>query len=192
MRVLVVLIASCALAAASLTGCGSDDEPTVDVPTPAEARRELGGSPPQLAAIHAQASELLPGGKAALARRIEELKGYPVVVNVWAAWCGPCKREFPFLQRAAVRYGGSVAFLGVDTQDVAKDARAWLRSRWIAYPSYEDRDGEVADEHGLLGVPSTIFFDRDGEVAYMKQGEYKDEAALEKDLQRYVGATPGS
>lgn len=195
MRLPPVLIAICVLAAALATGCGSSgggDAPA-DVPTPAEARAALRGSPPPLAALHAQANELLGGGESALRRRLRDLRGYPVVVNVWAEWCAPCKEEFPVLQRASARYGGNVAFLGIDTEDVEKNARAWLDDHWVSYPSFSDPDGDLRKEVGVtVGVPGTVFIDRAGERAYLKQGPYRDDAAFERDLQRYLGAVPSS
>lgn len=192
MRAPVVLIACCALAVAALAGCGGD-EPSATVPTPAEARAELAGSPPALASLHADANALLPGGKPAFDRRFAALRGHPFVVNVWASWCGPCKEEFPVLQRAAVRYGTSIGFLGVDTRDVAEDAAGWLRRHWVAYPSYVDADGKIADAVGIrVGIPGTVFYDRDGEQAYMHQGPYREDADFERDLQRYLGAKPSS
>lgn len=191
MRVPLVLLACCALAAALMTGCGSDEPSAETVPSPAQARRELAGAPAPLAAVHAQAGELLPGGTRAFDERMAQLRGHPVVVNVWASWCQPCKQEFPVFQRLAVRYGKSVAFLGVDTEDVAADARAWLARRFVAYPSYEDKDGEITQDVGVrVGIPGTVFFDRDGRMTYLHQGPYREDADLERDLQRYLGATP--
>lgn len=191
MRVPVVLIASCALAAALLAGCGGDAPTAATVPTPAEARRALAGAPAPLARLHARAATLVDGGEAAFERQLRALRGHPVVVNVWASWCDPCKREFPVFQRMAVRYGRTVAFLGVDTEDVADAARAWLRSRWVPYPSYADPDGAITRRVGVrVGIPATVFLDERGETAYLRQGEYRDDADLERDLQRYLGAAP--
>lgn len=190
-RTPVSLLAACLLAAALITGCGSSASDG-KVPTPTEARAALRGSPPPLAALHAQADTLVGDGKAAFARRLDALKGYPVVVNVWAAWCSPCKEEFPVLQRASVRYGGTTGFLGVNTRDVPKDARNWLDDHWTAYPSYVDHDGEIATSLGVsLGIPVTLFIDRAGRRT-LHQGPYRDDAAFERDLQRYAGATPTS
>lgn len=192
MRRLPVLIVCCMLAAALLTGCGGD-EPSGDVPTPAEARAALRGSPPPLAALHAQANELLPGETAAFDRRLAELRGYPVVVNAWGSWCGPCKEEFPVFQRLATRYGRSVAFIGLDVTDPVDDARAWLRRNPVPYPSFLDPDEKVARRIGArVGLPTTVFYDRDGEVATIKQGPFRDDADLETYLQRYLGAVPTS
>lgn len=193
MRVPPVLIAICVLAAALVAGCGGSGEQTADVPTPAEARAALSGSPPPLAALHAQAAELLDGGEGAFRRRLGELRGYPVVVNVWAEWCRPCKEEFPVLQRASARYGGNVAFLGIDTRDVERNALRWLDDHWVPYPSFADPDGDLARAVGVtVGIPGTVFLDRDGKTAYLKQGPYRDDAAFQRDLQRYLGAVPSS
>lgn len=191
MRVPLVLLACCALAAAPIAGCGSGEPAAETVPTPAQARADLAGAPAPLAALHAQAGALLPGGAGAFDARMARLRGHPVVVNVWASWCQPCKQEFPVFQRLAVRYGRRVAFLGVDTEDVAADARAWLRRRYVAYPSYEDKDGEITRDVGVrVGIPATVFFDGDGEMTYLHQGPYREDADLERDLQRYLGAAP--
>ena len=68
-------------------------------------------------------NKLLGGGADAFEERVEELRGYPVVVNKWASWCGPCRAEFPVFQKAAVQEARRIAFLGVDSNDNDDDAR---------------------------------------------------------------------
>jgi cytochrome c biogenesis protein CcmG, thiol:disulfide interchange protein DsbE len=187
MRAFFTALGGCTLVLAVLvSGCGSQ-EPQVRTPTPAEARAALAGSPPPLAALHRQAAELLDGGTRAFDARIAALRGHPVVVNAWASWCDPCEREMPWFQRAAVRYGRRVAFLGVNAGDAERPARAFLEDHWVPYPSYEDRDERIADDVGVrTGLPTTVFYDRAGEVAYVHQGQYRDEAQLADDIRRHA------
>jgi len=192
MRAPFVAAGACALLAlASLVvgGCGSE-EPQVSAPTPAQARAQLAGSPAELAALHAQASRLLDGGLDAYEARLARLRGRPVVVNAWASWCGPCKFEMPYFSRTAVRLGRRVAFLGVNPDDADDDARGFLRRHFVPYPSYVDSDERIARAIGVrAGLPTTVFYARDGKVAYVHQGQYRDEAALMADVKRYAGAS---
>jgi cytochrome c biogenesis protein CcmG/thiol:disulfide interchange protein DsbE len=174
------------VAALLASGCGSR-EADVRVPTPAEATEALAGAPAPLASLHRQAGRLLEGGQAAFERRLAELRGRPVVVNAWGSWCGPCIDEFPLFQRTAVAYGKRVAFLGIDVRDGTETARAFLREHWVAYPSYFDPDERIARAVGArVGLPTTVFYERGGDVAFVHQGPYRDEAALVEDIERYL------
>jgi cytochrome c biogenesis protein CcmG, thiol:disulfide interchange protein DsbE len=147
--------------------------------------KALAGSPPPLAALYRQGNALLGGGKDAYEGRIEALRGYPVVVNVWASWCGPCRFEFPTLQRMSADYGKRVAFLGVDSQDSEDAARSFLSEAPVPYPSYADPDEEIKESLGAsFGLPDTAFYDREGELVYLKQGPYTDESELRADIER--------
>jgi cytochrome c biogenesis protein CcmG, thiol:disulfide interchange protein DsbE len=167
-------------------GCGSE-QPQSNSVSDEEARRALAGAPAPLAAVHEQANELLDGGPRAFERRLAELKGYPVVVNRWAAWCDPCRREFPHFQRQALEHGKRVAFLGVDVQDNDGDAAKLLEEFPVTYPSYKDHDLKIsAVFNAVTGPPTTAFYDRKGELAYVKQGVYLDEKDLTEDIERYA------
>ncbi|MDQ6807254.1 MAG: TlpA family protein disulfide reductase, partial [Actinomycetota bacterium] len=141
-------------------------------------------------ALHAQRNQLLGGGAGAFKARLSKLQGAPVVVNVWASWCSPCRAEFPLFQVASTRLGRRVAFLGVDTLDAASDARAFLGKFPVAYPSYEDSSGAIARSLApTQGVPITVFLDRSGRVTYFHQGPYRTEGALISDIRRYAQGT---
>jgi cytochrome c biogenesis protein CcmG/thiol:disulfide interchange protein DsbE len=104
----------------------------------------------------------LADGKLAL----EELRGIPVVLNFWASWCVPCRQEATSLQRAwrqDARPRG-VLFLGLDMQDVPRDARSFLREFGIDYLNIRDPSNGIARRYGTTGVPETFFIDAGGRV----------------------------
>ena len=86
----------------------------------------------------------------------------PVVVNFWAAWCGPCRQEAPHLAAVAHRFGRRVQFLGVDLKDRRSDAQVFIRDAGWPYPSVFDPAGDIQTSFGFLGQPVTLFVDRDG------------------------------
>jgi len=167
-------------------GCGSDETES-NAPSAEQTSKALAGAPAPLAAVHAQANELLDGGVDAFEKRLGELKGHPVVVNKWAAWCGPCIEEFPHFQSQALEHGKRVAFLGVDAQDNDGDAGDLLDRFPVSYPSYKDPSLKVsAVFNGVAATPATAFYDSKGELAYLKQGVYLSEQDLAEDIQRYA------
>ncbi len=160
--------------------------PAVQPPSPAAARAQLAGSPRALSALHAQAARLL-GSDAGLKQRLRSLRGYPVVINAWASWCGPCRTEFPLFAAASARYGRRVAFLGVNVNDIAGDARSFLAAHPVSYPSYTGSSNSLSWLAQVQGMPTTIFVGRTGRVAAVHTGQYQTEATLEDDIVRYSG-----
>jgi len=173
------------LCLAGACGCGEDEAGSGSAPPDYE--RALAGAPKPLADLYAQENRVLDGGAEAFERRIEDLRGYPVVVNKWASWCGPCRYEFPFFQRLSAKLGKRVAFVGVDTDDTDAAARTFLRDFPVPFPSYADPDGEIAAEiKATLGFPSTAIYDSSGELVYTKQGGYANQQELAADIRRYA------
>lgn len=166
-------------------GCGSSEGGDYGGPHPDYAKA-LAGSPPALAALHRQANDLLEGGGGAYEKRIADLRGYPVVANVWASWCLPCRQEFPVLQKLSARYGKKVAFLGVNAEDSDAAAATFLREEPVPYPSYADPDKAILASLGGSGLPDTAFYDSSGQLVYFKQGPYRSDAELEADVRSYA------
>ncbi len=176
--------------ATGLAACGDSEQaqgPGNPESAAADYEKELAGAPEPLAALYAQANEILPGGLPAYDERIAGLEGHPVVVNKWASWCGPCRAEFPFFQRQAAERGKRIGFLGVDAQDSDDAAATFLEELPVPYPSYSDPDLEISKAlDAEREFPATIFYGSDGEIAYVHRGGYQDEAALEADIERYA------
>jgi cytochrome c biogenesis protein CcmG/thiol:disulfide interchange protein DsbE len=168
-----------------LAGCGS--HPKSAAPSKADQEKALAGSPPALASVHKEGSQLLGGGTSAFTQRLASLRGHPVVVNVWGAWCGPCRQEFPVFQKVSVDAGKRVAFLGVDVQDNDSSAKRFLKNFPVSYPSYSDPHLKIAQSLEAVGAfPTTLILDSRGKVANKHFGPYTSDAALAADIRRYA------
>jgi cytochrome c biogenesis protein CcmG/thiol:disulfide interchange protein DsbE len=192
MRLALIALAAAALVAVLAVGLNQSQEgsgsgpPAPRRPSAGEVRAALAGAPPQLVSLHRQANDFLPGQRTGLDARLRSLRGHPVVVNIWAAWCGPCREELPILQSAALSHGKRVAFVGVDLRDDRGSAVGLLRQIPLTYPSYDDPDGQIFTGYHLVGTPSTIFYDAAGKQTFVHQGAYFHQADLEADIRRYA------
>jgi cytochrome c biogenesis protein CcmG/thiol:disulfide interchange protein DsbE len=97
---------------------------------------------------------------------LASLRGHPVVLNFWASWCGPCKREAPALERYWHEYRSKgVVFVGVDSNDAARDARRFIGAHGITYPTVHDPHGLVAaNRYNVGNLPVTYFINRQGRL----------------------------
>ena len=107
---------------------------------------------------------------------LASLRGKAVVLNFWASWCLPCKREAPLLEAASKKWGPKgVAVVGVDANDFSADARRFMRRYGITYPVVHDGKGAWLDDYGLNGFPETFFVRPDGRLSSWVQGELSRE-----------------
>lgn len=111
-------------------------------------------------------------GKVALA----DYRGKVVVLNYWASWCDPCRRESPLLERwhkRIAKRGGSV--VGVDVRDIDGDARSFIQKYGLSYPQLRDKGGDTLDDLGIIGFPETFVIDKRGRIAAVRRGPVTDE-----------------
>ena len=114
----------------------------------------------------------------------------PVVVNVWAHWCEPCREELPLLVRAAQEYAGRVTFVGVLFADEDPSAAIDLaRSLGVTYPQVADPSSSLRVPLSLRGLPTTVFL-VDGEVVGSQLTPYDDYGVLVADIAEKLEVGP--
>jgi len=187
-RKALLTIAALALVAAIVVGVrqARDSEQAPRALSLAEVSTPIAGAPPELAALRMRVNDLEPGGAKAFDVQLQALRGYPVVVNMWASWCDPCRFELPFLQRQAVRRGAQVAFLGINVGDERSAAREMAARYPMPYPSFEDPRDKLLGRYGARGLPATAFYDARGKLAILHQGVFSSEAKLAAAIDRYA------
>lgn len=105
---------------------------------------------------------------------MDDLGSRPVLVNLWASWCGPCREEMPMLQAAYERSGSQVGFLGVITQDTASASTSFLGDFGVTYAQVVDEDGALLKELGAPGLPVTLAVDADGRIIDRQIGQVSE------------------
>lgn len=102
-------------------------------------------------------------------------RGQPVILNFWASWCVPCRREMPALQATAGRYEeDGLLLLGMNQTylDNVDAARAFVQELALTFPNTRDDEGVVGSEaYQVVGIPTTVFIAPDGAVAHIQIGE---------------------
>ncbi len=102
---------------------------------------------------------------------LSQLRGHPVVLNIWASWCVPCTDEAPILQSMWDRYRGEgVYILGIDVKDLTGDALSFHKEYGLTFPTVRDGEGNIEGPYGTTGVPESFIIDRDGKIAAALRG----------------------
>lgn len=111
----------------------------------------------------------------------------PVVVNVWASWCAPCRSEAPLLRAAADEWGDRVDFIGIDVRDTQEGGRGFIGEFGLTALDHGfDPNGAIPAALGGVGVPLTFFFRAGGDLAHLHRGVI-DERTLALWLDTIVG-----
>ena len=102
----------------------------------------------------------------------------PRVLDFFASWCYACPYESKRLEKFSRQYGNRIAFIGVNTDDLAPDARRYVRRYKLSYTIVREQGRKVLDEWGGLPIPRIFFIGRDGKVI--------GQLEVEEDLPRYL------
>ena len=119
-------------------------------------------------------------------------RGRPVVVNIWASWCGPCRAEMPLLQTASEGYGTDAVILGVAANDDPGSAQAFLAELGVSYPNTFDTTGAIHDALDVRAFPTTYVFGVDGVLRAKVNGGISEQrlAGLIEDALRASDTAP--
>ena len=117
--------------------------------------------------------------------------GRPAVVNLWASWCEPCRRELPELQRLAEQAGDDLVVLGVVTEDSPERAASLAQDLGVTFPAVLDPSAEVRRAVGALGLPLTLLVGPDGVVRHVHRTGALDLPAATELVRTHLGVELG-
>lgn len=122
--------------------------------------------------------------------KFSDFKGKkPVVVNIWASWCGPCEEEMPYFEEAIKKYGDKVEILMVNLTDGKRETKEtalkFLKDNNLEMKILFDKDFSAANAYSIRSIPRTIFINKDGEIAYDTKGLI-DEDKLNDNIEKII------
>jgi cytochrome c biogenesis protein CcmG/thiol:disulfide interchange protein DsbE len=121
--------------------------------------------------------------------RLADLRG-PLVINVWAQWCGPCREEAPYLASLQQRAGGKLQIIGIDYDDPRPElAVKFADEHGLDYPHVVDQDKATQRALKIGGPPLTAFVDKDGAVVWVHRGVLTSQQQLDQLVQAKLGVT---
>jgi cytochrome c biogenesis protein CcmG/thiol:disulfide interchange protein DsbE len=167
-----------------LTGCGDDDDSAEPAGTGATAAAGVTSTDKEDWALPALSGD----GQV----RLADFRGTPVVVNFFASWCEPCKRELPDFHQVSTEVAGQVQFVGVNSNDGGKGMELAESTGITDWPLARDQGGRSED--GLAralrspGLPTTAFYDADGKLVGQTFAETSADELREK-IQELYGIT---
>jgi cytochrome c biogenesis protein CcmG/thiol:disulfide interchange protein DsbE len=118
----------------------------------------------------------------------DDLGGKPLVLNVWASWCTPCRTEMPAFQTVYLKVRDRMGFLGLDMTDQEGAARRLVAETGVTYPLAADPRGQAAAKLGVTGLPATLFIGADGQLRGRRAGEL-NAGQLRDAIRRYLKVT---
>jgi peroxiredoxin len=117
---------------------------------------------------------------------LSDFRGQPVLLNFWAVRCGPCRYEMPLFQEIFeddkwIQKG--LVILAVNLQESADDVRLFMAQNGLSFTVLLDTTGEVGNRYGVMGIPATLFIDKDGIIKSAVMGPFQNKAQIEQRLE---------
>jgi thiol-disulfide isomerase/thioredoxin len=134
-----------------------------------QARHSFGGPAEQVigTALPAAIVPNIDGGTIDLSA----YRGRPVLVNLWATWCGPCRREMPALERLSKEQAGKLTVVAIDQREDAAIVQSYVKRFGVTFAVGVDDSQRLGTDLHLIGLPSSFFVDRDGIIRDAVDGE---------------------
>ncbi|QNE23095.1 TlpA family protein disulfide reductase [Kribbella qitaiheensis] len=121
--------------------------------------------------------------------RLADLRG-PLVINVWAQWCPPCRQESPYLADLQKKAGAKVKLIGIDYDDPrADEAVKFAVEQKLDYPHLVDQDKQARVPFKIGGPPLTAFVDKDGALVHIHYGAFSSQQELDQLVKDKLGVT---
>jgi thiol-disulfide isomerase/thioredoxin len=122
---------------------------------------------------------------------LSNLKGQVVLINFWATWCGPCRKEMPLLEQIQKKYGAlGVTMLGVNVEEDTRMMVTFLRDTPVSFPILMDPANGVSKLYHVAAMPSTVIIDRKGNVRFVHQGYQPGDEGTYQDVIRQLIREP--
>lgn len=110
--------------------------------------------------------------------KLSEQRGRVVILNFWATWCAPCKKELPYFNQLYAKYKNvGLEILGVNIDKNSDEAKEMSRDLSISFPLLLDPEGRILDLYKIRSMPTTYVIGKDGLVHYVHWGFGPDEPA---------------
>ncbi|MFG1891772.1 TlpA family protein disulfide reductase [Micromonospora sp. NPDC049051] len=200
-RRLAALLVPVLLAAAGCTAGAEEKEPgpsarqkaAANRPSPFQDCAALGTPPASAPSASPSGGEALPEltlecftGGAPVALR--DVRG-PAVINVWASWCPPCRKELPAFQRLSDRAAGQFRVVGVNSGDSREAAQSMGEDFGVRFPVLIDQGEGLKRELNRKGIPLTVLVDAQGHVRHIDSTGALDDARLTELVRQHLGVT---
>lgn len=103
--------------------------------------------------------------------RLAEQRGQVVMLNFWASWCGPCRKEMPLLDEMSKRYSSAGFVLyGVNVEEDNTDAKKLLKELGVTFPILFDTESKASSLYSVDAMPTTVVIDKKGVIRYVNRG----------------------
>jgi thiol-disulfide isomerase/thioredoxin len=118
---------------------------------------------------------------------LSDLTGNPILLNIWATWCGPCVYEMPMIQEIYDTWGDKgLIVLGINSGESADQVKRFMQSNGYTFPVVLDSAQTVTGDYNIRGIPTTFFINPDGLIAAIRVGAFMNTDQIIDSLKKIM------